>query len=418
MGEWYSVPVASYRERSIEPLFERLFSQLPAILLVGPRATGKTTTAMRHAKSVVRLDDPAEAEAFKADPDAALRNRPEPVLLDEWQVVPEVLGAIKRSVDASFRPGRFLLTGSVRAALETPTWPGTGRLVQIPMFGMTVREQTGPIDGTPLIDRLAQGMDLETPADRPDLRDYLDIALSSGFPEPAISLSEDARSRWLESYVDQIVLRDAALVEPGRDPDRIRRYVEALTLGSAGVVEDKTLLQAARIDRRTAVAYERLLTNLLVVEALPAWTTNRLKRLVLYPKRYLTDAGLFAGILRVGTASVMNDGKLLGKVLDTFVVSQIRSELPITAARPRLYHLRTQQGRHEIDILAELAGGGIVAIEVKASSAPKRESARHLEWLREQLGDRFVAGAVLHTGPRVFQMSERIVAAPISTLWS
>ena len=71
-----------------------------------------------------------------------------------------------------------------------------------------------------------------------------------------------------------------------------------------------------------------------------------------------------------------------------------------------------------MDIVAELAGGGIVAIEIKADSAPRRESARHIVWLRDQLGDRFVAGAVLHTGPRVDRLEDRIIAAPICTLWA
>lgn len=91
---------------------------LPAVLLIGPRATGKTTSARRRAASVVRLDRPGEAAAFSADPDAALSGMAEPVLLDEWQAVPSVLGAVKRAVDDDPRPGRFLLTGSVRADLD------------------------------------------------------------------------------------------------------------------------------------------------------------------------------------------------------------------------------------------------------------------------------------------------------------
>lgn len=83
------------------------------MLINGPRAAGRTTTARQHATSEVRLDQPVQAAAFQADPDAALRGRPEPVLLDEWQAVPEVLGAVKRSVDDDPRPGRFILTGSV-----------------------------------------------------------------------------------------------------------------------------------------------------------------------------------------------------------------------------------------------------------------------------------------------------------------
>lgn len=231
-------------------------------------------------------------------------------------------------------------------------------------------------------------------------------------------MSEDARHRWLESYVDQLVTRDTAQVERRRDPARLRRYLESYALGSAGTVEDKTLFEAAGVNRKTAVAYERLLTNLLVVEAIPAWTSNRLKRLVLSPKRYLVDAGLFAGILRLDAQPVLRHGDLLGRMLDTFVASQLRSELPLAETRPRLFHLRTQQGRHEVDLLAELSGGRIVAIEVKADAAPKRYAARHIAWLRDRLGARFVAGVVLHTGPRVYALEEGIVAAPICTLWT
>jgi predicted AAA+ superfamily ATPase len=386
--------------------------------LTGPRATGKTTTAVRHARTAVRLDRPAEAEPFRADPDAALRGLEEPVLLDEWQAVPAVLGAVKRAVDAEPRPGRYLLTGSVRAELEAETWPGTGRLIRIPMYGMTVREQLRQPTGPPFVDRVAAAEGLEPPPDPPDLRGYVELALRSGFPEPALALGDDARARWLESYVDQLVSRDALAVEGGRDPEKLRRYLESYALVSAGVADDRTLFETAGINRKTAIAYERLLTNLLVIEAIPAWTSNRLKRLVRSPKRYLVDAGLFSGILRVSAASVLRDGNLLGRVLDTFVASHLRSEATVAKTRPRLYHLRTEQGRHEADLVAELGGGAIVAIEVKADAAPRRASADHLLWLRDRLGDRFVAGAVLHTGPRTFAIDDRVIAAPISAMWA
>jgi predicted AAA+ superfamily ATPase len=180
---------------------------------------------------------------------------------------------------------------------------------------------------------------------------------------------------------------------------------------------EKTVYDAASISRSTAAAYEQLLRNMFVLDSLPAWSTNRLSRLVKAPKRYLTDTSLLRTALHLDELAVMRDGNLLGRLIETYVLAQIRPELELAGFTPRLYHLREKNGRHEIDLIAELSGGNIVAIEIKSSAAPKRSDARHLEWLREQLGERFLAGAVLHTGPRPFQLAERIFALPICALW-
>ena len=116
----------AYLERLVDPWISEILSSAPAVMITGARASGKTTTALRHAASVVRLDNEREALPFRADPDAALRDRPEPVLLDEWQACPEVLGAVKRAVDAERRPGRFILTGSVRVRFGSGPVAGNG----------------------------------------------------------------------------------------------------------------------------------------------------------------------------------------------------------------------------------------------------------------------------------------------------
>lgn len=406
-----------YSPRLVDPLLDRLLTEVPAVLLVGPRAAGKTTSAIRLAQSVVRLDQQGEAVAFRADPDAALRGLPEPVLLDEWQMVPGVLGALKRAVDTDPRPGRFIVTGSVRADLESEGWPATGRVIRVQLYGMSVRELVGRLDTRPLLDRLVEGEVLTLPPEPPDLRGYVELALRGGYPEPALRLSGDTRQRWFESYLEQLLVRDVAMVDGGRDPARMRRYAEVYALNSAGVVEEQTLLEAAGINRRTAIAYEGALTNLFVVEALPAWTTNRLKRLVLSPKRYFVEPAMLAALLRADVNAIMRDGNLLGRLLDTFAVSQLRAELAVCSTRPRLYHLRQEQGRHEVDVVAELMASRVVAFEVKASSAPDAIDARHLAWLRDRLGDRFAAGVVFHTGPRIFSIGDRITAVPICAFW-
>jgi uncharacterized protein len=408
-----------YVPRLAEARLEQLFAGLPALSIVGPRATGKTTIARRLSRSIVQLDDPVEARAFEADADAALAALPEPVLLDEWQAVPGVLGAVKRAVDRGSGAGRFLLTGSVRAKFTGATWPGTGRVVDVHMYGLTAREIVGQLAGESFLSKLARA-DIDAfsmPADPPDLLGYVELALRGGFPDAALNLSPDTRRAWLSGYLDQLLTRDPETLEEHRDPRRLRFYFEALALNTAGLAQSKTLYDAAHIDHKTASAYERLLTNLFVLDTLPAWSTNRLSRMTRTGKRYLVETSLVAAALDLDERAVLRDGDLLGRMIDTFVLAQIRPEAALTSFRSRLYHLRSRDARHEIDLIAELSGGDVVAVEIKSTAAPQRSDARHLEWLREQLGERFLAGAVFHTGPRPFQLAERIFALPICTLW-
>lgn len=416
-----SASIPAYRPRLVDASLDELLGQLPGLLVVGARATGKTTTCRRRAATIVSLEREAEAVAFEGDPDAALRTLQEPVLLDEWQAVPGVLGAVRRAVDAEPRPARFLLTGSVRAGLESEIWPATGRLVRVPMYPMSIREVNGNAKGPTIFDRLAEGEELHVPPDPPDLRGYVELALRSGFPEPALKLSGEPRRAWLESFVENLIAHDVMQLETSttrkRDARRLRGYFEAYALNSAGIADHRTIYEAAGISKVTAVVYEDLLEGLLLAEQVPAWTSNRLKRLSRRPKRYLVDPALVAAALRLDVQGLMRDGTLLGNILDAFVAAQLRPELFPSRTRPRLHHLRTAQGRHEIDLLAELAGERLVAIEVKAGATATREDARHLAWLRDETGDRFLTGLLLHTGPRRFDLDDRIVAAPICALW-
>jgi len=308
----------------------------------------------------------------------------------------------------------------VRGEVDAASWPGTGRLLRVAMYGLTVSEIEGRIPRSPLLDRLADGdlSQLSTASmASPDLRDYADLALLGGFPEPVLRLPRDERGPWLESYIDQLLTRDAVELSGRRDPQRMRRFVEAYALNTAGVVEQRTLQEAAGIAKATGEAYDQLLHNLLVVDAVPAWWSNRLKRLIRSPKRHFVDPALALAALRLDLSGLMADGDLLGRALDTFVLAQLRAELARCASQPRLFHLRQEQGRHEVDIVVEYGGGRVFAIEVKASSAPRRDDARHLAWLRDELGERFLGGAVLHTGHRAFTLDAAIVASPIATLW-
>lgn len=410
----------NYQPRLLDCFLDDAMSELSAALITGPRATGKTTTAARLARTIIRLDRPNEAAVARSDPDAMLRGQPRPVLIDEWQVVPSILGAVKRAVDEDPSPGQFLVTGSVRAELDTELWPGTGRLVRVHLSGLSTRERTGGIDAPGLIERIVEhGPDaIENPSDPPDLRGYVQEILVPGFPYPALRLQAPRRRHWLSSYLDQILTHDADDIDHGRDPVRLGRYLEAVALNTAGVVDEVTLYTAAGINRKTALAYDKLLGALSIIESLPAWWTNRLKRLVLRPKRFITDAALAATAMRLDETAIMRDGDALGRLIETYVVAQLRSDLATTCGEIRLYHLRTEQGRHEVDLVAEVPGHRVIGMEVKASSAPNKDDIRHLQWLRDELGERFMTGLLFHTGSRVFRLDQQIFAVPIASMWN
>ena len=409
-----------YLPRLVDPVLADLLVDHPAILLVGPRACGKTTTAQRHCASRLRLDRPAEAAAVRADPDVAIADGPFPLLIDEWQAVPDVLGAVKRAVDDGAAPGSFILTGSSQADLTIEGWPATGRLIRLPMYGLTERELDGDPAKPSVIDRLVSaGLDgVAIPVDPPDIRGYVARALRGSFPDAALATNERAARRWLMSYIDQLVSRDASLVGAVRDPMKLRRYLQAVAASTAGSPVLKTLIDAAGIDRATANSYDALLERVLIIDRVPAWSSNRLNRLVRLPKRYLVDPAFSGPLLGIDARAVLRDGDLLGRVIDTLVAAQLRSECVVSELSPRMFHLRDGNGTREVDILIELGDGRVIGIEVKADAAPDQGSAVHLRWLRDAIGSRFQLGIVLHTGPRAFRFDPSILALPICALWA
>ena len=171
------------------------------------------------------------------------------------------------------------------------------------------------------------------------------------------------------------------------------------------------------MNRTTARAYDDALQSLLIVEHLPAWASSRLGQLSGTEKRHITDTGLLGPLLGIDTRSVLRSADLLGRVIDSFVTAQLRAELPVCNEAPRLFHLRESHGRQEIDLLIEASDGRLVALEIKAAASPPAASARHLQWLRDRLGDRFAFGAVLHTGPLPYMIDDRIAALPICSIW-
>lgn len=411
----------AYRARLVDPLLTDAFSTFAAVMMVGPRACGKTTTAARSAAQIDRLDLPDTASRYRADPDAALRHAERPVLIDEWQEVPEVLGAVKRAVDRDRTPGQFLLTGSIRATSDLSTWAGTGRVVRLALHPLTEREIHGAAQGDDLVTRLTRDWLDAIPTTLPelDLDAYVGLALRGAFPETAfVERTPRQRRLWFDSYIDDLVTRDMASIGSDRDPVRLRRYLTTLALNLAGQPTDASLISDASVNAKTAAAYDRALTNLAVLDIAPAWASNRLKRLTKSGKRYLVDTGLAAAAADVDQVDIVGVSDLRGRWIDAFAAMQLRAELAAASPRRTLHHLRVEGGRREVDLVVDLGRGRVFAIEVKAGSAPTRDDARHLIWLRDELGADFVGGIVLHTGQAVTELDHRIAAAPLSAFWS
>ncbi len=412
-----------YLPRLIDHNLIDVLAAFPAALIVGPRAVGKTTSARRVATEVVELDDPAQAAPFRADPTAALealrRNSSGPLLLDEWHEVPEVLGAVKRAVDRGADAGSFILTGSVRAPLNSASWPGTGRVITLAMHPMTVLEQrAATVPNSEFVTGLLSGQvtGFALPASPPDLVGYLDLATTGGYPA-VIGLPRAARKLWLDSYVEQLVLRDVPELGEVRDPAALRRLLRALIESTGTLTADTELAAAADMNVKTVRRQERLLDDLRIVTSLPAWHTNRLSRLIKQRKRYAVDTGLVAAQLETDVQGLLRQGDLMGRMLETFVLAQLRPLLEVSERKVTAYHLRQQDGRREVDVLLEGADGRVVGLEIKASAGPAKADARHLVWLRDHFADRFTAGLVLHTGKTAYQLDERIGAVPIAALW-
>ena len=143
-----------------------------------------------------------------------------------------------------------------------------------------------------------------------------------------------------------------------------------------------------------------------------------MRRLVKAGKRYLVDTGLAASAAALSADAILADSDLLGRWFDVYATAQLRPEIALMSPRPAAHHLRVEGGTHEIDLVIELGHKRIVALKFKAGAAPTVAEAKHLLWLREELGAAFVAGAVVHTGPGIFQLSDRVRAVPLCTLWS
>ena len=407
----------NYLRRHMDGRLARLLEVHPACLVEGVRGAGKTSTAQQIAASMLRLDHPPTAEQMANDPEAVCASLPSPVLIDEWQRVPEVWDAVRRMIDDDRSPGRFILSGSSRSAVTVDVHTGAGRILPLRLRPMTLSERRGKAPEVALEDLAEHGVEAARGARSPlSPAEQVAPTVESGLPG-YLGLGEADHHEALRAYLDLAVARDLAeITSTVRNPSKLRSYLQAYGAVVGTTAEHATIHHAAGVAKATGEAYHDLLSRLGLLEELPGWSHNRLKRLTRRPKRHLVDPALAAADHHE-TAEVLRGRRTrLGELFESVVVGQLRSAADALGLSWRFGHLRSAGGDHEIDLVADLPDGGVLAFEAELAHSVSRADIRQLSALRDRLGEVFRAGLVVHPGTTAFRIDDRIAAVPLGAL--
>ena len=419
----------SYTRRIVDLELDDLFGEVAALALDGPKGVGKTTTAEQRAAGLVKLDFKAVREPVAADPQIILR-RPRPLLVDEWQKVPEVWDVVRRAVDEDAAGGQFLLTGSASPQDGTVQHSGAGRIGRLRMRPMTLAERGLETPTVSLAAVLAERDAIQGESTM-GLPEYVEEIVASGFPGMR-GLSFRARGFQLDSYLRNAVERDVP--EQGlavRRPEAMMAWLRAYASATSTTASYSQILDAAtpghsdKPARATTESYRQVLASLWLLDPVPAWTPtgSPMTRLGQAPKHNLADPALAARLLGLGADALLGGkgeplrpqaGSMLGMLFESLVTLCVR--VAAQAAEADVAHLRTRNGDHEVDLVVVRPDGGVVGVEVKLAAAVNDSDGKHLRWLREQLGSRFVDGLIITTGPTAYRRRDGLAVVPLALL--
>ncbi|MCX6118463.1 MAG: DUF4143 domain-containing protein [Proteobacteria bacterium] len=420
----------AYLKRIVEGEVAELLGSLAAVSLDGPKGVGKTETAKRFTKTVRELDDPATQAIAKADIHHLLKGEP-PILLDEWQRVPEIWDTVRRSVDLNLKPNQFLLTGSASPA-NPPTHSGAGRIVSVRMRPLALSERNVATTSVSFAELIRGDRRSITGDTGFGLVGYVEEIVRSGFPGMR-HLSGRALRAQLDGYLTRIVDRD--FQEQGlniRNTEGLRRWMTAYAAATSTTASFETIRDAStggegsKPAKSTVQPYKDILERLWILEPIPAWvpTRNHLSGLAQPPKHQLADPALAVRLLgldekalldsKSGSMPIPRDGTLLGNLFESLVTLSVRVMAQSVEAKIR--HLRTKGGQHEIDLIVERADQKVLAIEVKLSSSINDHDVRNLKWLEAKLGDDLLDAIVINTGPTAYRRKDGIAVIPAALL--
>lgn len=389
----------------------------PVVLLSGPRQAGKTTLvrqASEPGRKYLTLDDATTLLSAREDPVGLIRQQGR-VVIDEIQRAPQLLLAIKQSVDNDRQPGRFLLTGSANL-LTLPTVADSlaGRMETLTLLPLSQSEVQGTStnwldeifsDRIPLTGALATGNEL------------IERVLRGGYPEALTRRDGRRRSAWFRHYIDAIIQRDVRDVAGVHKLDELPRFLRALAQTAGQMCNYSQLGGQIGLDGKTAARYIGIFEQVYFLRRVDVWARNHLSRVIKSPKLQFIDSGLLSTLVNLPADVTRVDRARLGHVLETFVFSELFKHQTTADGDYRLMYYRDID-RHEVDLVVENASGDLVGIEIKAAASVNTADLKGLKKLASLAEGHFKMGIVLYDGADTLSIGDRLWAVPLSTLWS
>lgn len=404
--------------RLVAPRIAEAMADTPVVLLVGPRQAGKTTLVRQVAGQesgfrYLTMDDELTRLSAHADPVGMIRSLDRAVI-DEIQRAPELLLAIKQSVDEDRRPGRFLLTGSANLmTLPTVADSLAGRMETLSLLPLSQSE----IEGQSInwLDSVFAGY-LPQPGSFARSHDLVGRVLRGGYPEALSRSTEKRRTAWARQYLSAIVERDVREIASIEKLDQLPRFLRALAETAGQMCNYTQLGGQVGLDGKTAAKYASLFEQMYLLKRLDVWARNRLTRVVKSPKLQFIDSGLLATLLDLTADEVTKDKTRFGHVLESFVFGELLKHTTTAEVDYHLLYYRDVE-KVEVDIVIENTAGQCVGVEIKSSATVKEGDLRGLKKLANLSGDRFKMGILLYDGDEIMPLGKGIWAAPLSTLW-
>lgn len=417
-----------YRRRIIDDTLDELQPHLRALSIHGPKGVGKTATAMQRAVSVIDLSLPGQREIVTADP-SILTRLSGPVLVDEWQRLPEVWDHVRRAVDAGSPPGHFIVAGS-SAPRGAVIHSGAGRIVPMRMRPLSIAERGIERPTVSLAALLGGNRDVGGATAR-RLTDYVEEITASGFPAIRV-LPPRVRRAELDAYLDNVVQREfPEQGYPVRRPAVLRAWLAAYAAATSTTTAYSKILDAATAGlankpaKETTLAYRDALSSLWLLDAVPPWipSRNHLHRLGQSPKHHLADPALAARLLGLDDSALLraeqgstnlSEGTILGALFEHLAAFSIHTYAE--AADARVGHLRTRNSDHEVDLIVQHPDGRVLGIEVKLADRVEDADIKHLHWLRDRIGDDLIDAVVIYAGERAYRRRDDVAVVPLALL--